>query len=146
MKITSCPASLLIGLMLSSSPSQSFVDAYLWGINGTESQGAMTQILQEDLVGMFIITEGAAYPEGDRILQKDKLKHPKRTSNIQLPDGTFYKVKNAKANWDERLLSGCNMIWVPRGSAKLQGGTIDMMGMEPYAVSADFDQNLKEEY
>ena len=146
MKFTSYPTSLLVALLLSSSPSQSFADAYLRGVNGTDPRGVAIQILQEDLVGMFVITDGAAYHEGDRVLQRGKPEHHKRTSNIQLPDGLFYEVKNARANWDERLVSGRDMIRVPRGSAKSPDGTIDMMGMEPSVVSADFGRSLQGRY
>jgi hypothetical protein len=38
------------------------------------------------------------------------------------------------------------MIWVPHGSAKTLDGTINMMGMEPFVVFADFDRNFQEEY
>jgi hypothetical protein len=150
MKFASCPASLFFALMLSSSSNQSFADTYLRGINVTDPQGIATPSIQDDLVGMFIITDGGMYPEGDRLLQKGKPVHPKRTSNILLSDGTFYEVKNSKANWDERLVSGRDMIRIPRGSAKNPDGSIDMMGAEPSFVSTDasqfFDRNLQEEY
>jgi hypothetical protein len=99
---------------------------------------------------MFIITNGGIDAEGNRLLQKMKPIHPKRTSNILLSDGTFYKVKNTKANWEERLVLGRDMIWVLCGYAKTPNGSIDMMGSEPSVVYTDtrqfFNCNLQEEY
>jgi hypothetical protein len=137
-------------LMLSSNPDQIFAYAYLRGINGTVHQENVTQVLQEDLVGMFVVAESGMYDsEGDRHLQKNK-PGADRFSAIQLPDGTFYVVKNAKANWEDRLQAGRVMIRIPRGYAKSSDGSIDMRGMEPSIVSENveqfYDPNLQEKY
>ncbi len=97
---------------------------------------------------MFIIIDGGMDAEGNHLIQKVKPIQPKRTSNILLSDGTFYEVKNAKANWEESLVSGRDMIRVPRGSAKNPDGSINMMGTEPAIASAEqfLDRNLQEEY
>ena len=133
--------------MLSSNSNRIFANAYLRGINGTVHQENATQVLQEDLVGMFIIVEdGMDNADGDRQLQKNKPGHRNRTSAIQLPDGTFYTVTNARANWEDRLQPGRDMIRIPRGYAKSWDGTIDMRGMEPSVVPELFDRNLQEDY
>ena len=125
--------------------------ANLRGNNGTFHHGDAYQVPQDDLVGIFVIADGGMYnPESGPQPQKLKAEHGKRTSNILLPDGTVYEVKNAKAKWEDRLVSGRDMIRIPRGYVMSSDGFIDMMGMEPSVEPAysekPFDRNLREEY
>ena len=54
-----------------------------------------------------------------------------RTENLQLPDGTIYEVKNARAGWASRLKSGrYYSVQIPRDSVVDANGTIDMRNEE----------------
>jgi hypothetical protein len=58
--------------------------------------------------------------------------HPTRqTSNIELPDGTIYEVRNAQVGWDTNLTSGRDEIVIPAGSViSLNDGDINVMGQK----------------
>ena len=151
MKTSPCSAKLLYALLMTSlNSNQFFANANLRGNNGIGHQEDVDQVPQEDLVGIFVIADGGMYnPESGPQPQKLKAEHGKRTSNILLPDGTVYEVKNAKAKWEDRLVSGRDMIRIPHGYMS-SNGTIDIMGMEPSVESTKseklFDRNLQEEY
>ncbi len=54
-----------------------------------------------------------------------------RTENLQLPDGTIYEVKNARAGWASRLKSGrYYSVQIPRDYVVDANGTIDMRNTE----------------
>jgi hypothetical protein len=99
MRTSPCSAKLLYALLMTSlNSNQFFANANLRGNNGIVHQEDVDQVPQDDLVGIFVIADGGMYnPESGPQPQKLKAEHGKRTSNILLPDGTVYEVKNAKA-------------------------------------------------
>jgi hypothetical protein len=117
------------------------------------------RVLQDTQVGTFLIKD-IEYEDRRALIgegQLQQIDRPNHTSNIQLPDGTIYEVKNAQAGWASSLKSGKYSVQIPPGVVVSSDGTIDMKGkkLNPTAIFGNrsngggggglFDRTLLEE-
>jgi hypothetical protein len=96
------------------------------------------RVLQDTQVGTFLIKD-IEYEDRRALVgegQLQQIDRPNHTSNIQLPDGTIYEVKNAQAGWASSLKSGKYSVQIPPGAVVSSDGTIDMKGkkLNPKAI------------
>jgi hypothetical protein len=90
------------------------------------------RVLQESQLGVYLVKD-IEYDDRVGLSSRRELgqtDRPKRTANIQLPDGTIYEVKNAQAGWANNLKSGKFSVHIPPGAVVSSDGTIDIKGMK----------------
>ncbi|KAL3760779.1 hypothetical protein ACHAWU_007845 [Discostella pseudostelligera] len=90
------------------------------------------RVLQESQLGVYLVKD-IEYDDRVGLSTRRELgqtDRPKRTANIQLPDGTTYEVKNAQAGWASKLKSGKFNVHIPPGAVVSSDGTIDIKGMK----------------
>jgi len=126
-------AFLIIGLLLSadakttlrgSTEDSTFIDQHDNAIH--------RRVLQESQLGVYLVKD-VEYEDRVGLSSRRELgqtDRPKRTANIQLPDGTIYEVKNAQAGWANNLKSGKFSVHIPPGAVVFSDGTIDIKGMK----------------
>jgi hypothetical protein len=105
---------------------------------------ASSRVLEENFVGLYLIKimdgershdSNADTPANARsgLAFEDHHHHrpTRQTSNIELPDGTIYEVRNAQVGWDKDLTSGRDEIVIPAGSViSSDDGDINVMGQK----------------
>ena len=105
---------------------------------------ASSRVLEENFIGLYLIKimdgershdSNADTPANARsgLAGEDHHHHhpTRQTSNIELPDGTIYEVRNAQAGWDTDLTSGRDEIVIPAGSViSSNDGDINVMGQK----------------
>ena len=104
---------------------------------------ASSRVLKENFVGLYliIINDGERSHDSNTDTPanarpgsagEDHHHHPTtQTSNIELPDGTIYEVRNAQIGWDTNLTSGRDEIVIPAGSViSSEDGDINVMGQK----------------
>ncbi|KAL3760784.1 hypothetical protein ACHAWU_007850 [Discostella pseudostelligera] len=106
------------------------------------------RVLQESQIGTFLMKD-IEYDDrvGEVVANNNQERRrelgqtsdrPKRTANIQLPDGTIYKVRNAQAGWASKLKSGKFSVHIPPGAVISSDGIIDVKGKQLDATEITF--------
>ena len=128
--------------------------------DGNRSEESSLRILQEAQDALFLlkVTEHKVNHSAlglginTAVMMGGAEHRRKRTQSIQLPDGTIYQVKNARAGWASHLNSGNDHVHVPSGAIISSSGTIDMKGETlilldsiGQEVKSIFDRNLEAE-
>ena len=125
-------------------------DGATYNDDDDHDERASSRILEENFVGLYLIKimdgershdsnadtpANAANAANARsgLAFEDHHHHPptRQTSNIELPDGTIYEVRNAQVGWDTDLTSGRDEIVIPAGSViSSNDGDINVMGQK----------------